>query len=300
MFETEDHPFSGSERIAAAPRNGSLLQNKYAFGEVQVAAEETDTDTTYYFKNPHPSAGRSLVIQLTITGAAAYRDANGERLIERDYAVLFSPDEAAANGGPAPSTKPFRKRTLEFSDCASLRVVFDRLRSDFGPVVSMPGHSAARGIFDEIMDRFRTGRTPDPYRESELLFRLLISIYRDQVEGTRATDPIEFGYHYIVNRFRHASNVKEIAAACGVTREYFARQFKERYGETPGELLKRLRIEHAQSLLAMTSMPVEEVASASGFSAANVFARSFRQHLGRTPGEFRADMREKKIRSRPA
>jgi AraC-like DNA-binding protein len=301
MFEAEDSPFSGSEPAGVPPRAGNLLRKlEYAFGVVQVAAEETRTDPSYYFNNKHRPDGSGLVVQLTISGAAFFRDGNNERLVERDCAMLFSHDEPTEYGYPPRATKPYRQRYIEFSDCAPLRAVFNRLRTDFGSIVSIPENSIARGIFDEIVDRFRNGRFQDRYQESELLFRLLLSIYRHQMEGTRATDPIEFGYHYIVNRFRYASNVKQIAAACGVTREYFARQFKERYGESPGELLKRLRIEHAQSLLAMTSMPVEEIANASGFSASNAFGRRFRQQLGLTPGQFRADLRAKKIRSRPA
>lgn len=272
----------------------------YEFGTVQVAAEETRTDASYYFDNQHRPDGSGLVVQLTISGAAFFRDARGEQLVGRDCAMLFSHDEPTEYGFPPNAKQPYRQQYIEFSDCAPLRAVFNRLRADFGSIVSIPEHSAARGIFDEILERFRAGRFRDRYHESDLLFRLLLSIYRHQVEGTRATDPVEFGYHYILNRFRSASNIKQIAGVCGVTREYFARSFKERYGESPGELLTRLRMEHAESLLAVTNMPVEDVAGASGFSASNAFARRFRQHTGKSPGQYRADLGAKKIRSRPA
>lgn len=260
---------------------------EYIFGTVQVANEQVWNSASYFFNNKRRPDGSGLVVQLTLSGAAFFRDEKGERLVEKEQAMLFSHDEETEYGYPPDSTEPYRQQYVEFTDCEILRTVFDRLRRDFGSLVAIPENSVARGIFNEILERFRTGEFHDRYHESELLYRLLISIYRDQVEGTRARDPIEFGYNYILNRFRYASNVKQIAAACGITREYFAREFKLRYRESPGALLKRLRIEHAQSLLTTTNMPVEEIAGASGFSASNAFGRRFKQQFGVTPGAFR-------------
>lgn len=272
---------------------------EYTFGIVQIAAEEVRTDPSYYFDNQNRPDGSGLVVQLTIGGAAFFRDAAGERLVPRDHAMLFSHEEASVYGYPPDASEPYRHQYIEFSDCLTLRTVFEELMREFGAIVNIPENSRARGIFNEILERFRTGAFEDRYHESDLLYRLLISIYREQIERTRGRDPIEFGYHYILNRFRYASNLKGVAAACGVSREYFAREFKRRYRQSPGGFLKGLRIRHAESLLRTTSMPVEEIAVASGFAAVNAFIRRFKQCFGVSPGAFREGIRRRKQNRRP-
>lgn len=272
---------------------------EYTFGIIQIAAEEVRTDPSYFFDNQNRPDGSGLVVQLTIGGAAFFRDASGERLVPRGDAMLFSHQEASVYGYPPGATEPYRHQYIEFSDCLTLRTVFSELMREFGAIVSIPENSRARGIFNEILERFRTGAFEDRYHESELLYRLLISIYREQIERTRGRDPIEFGYQYILNRFRYASNLKGVAAACGVSREYFAREFKQRYGKSPGGFLKELRMRHAESLLKTTSMPVEEIAVASGFAGVSAFIRRFKQCYGASPGAFRERVRGQRQTRRP-
>ena len=78
-----------------------------------------------------------------------------------------------------------------------------------------------------------------------------------------------------------------MARQCGVTREHFIRAFGERYGETPGVMLRRLRLEHARSMLLATELPVAEVAAASGFASATTFCRAFRAAYAISPARVR-------------
>ena len=115
-----------------------------------------------------------------------------------------------------------------------------------------------------------------------------MALYREQVHGTREEDPIEFGSHVLRARFRGEINLKTIARQCGVSREHFIRAFSDRYGETPGALLRRLRLEHARTMLQATELPIGEVARASGFSSAATFCRAFRAAFATTPGDVRS------------
>lgn len=273
---------------------------EHSFGVIQVAAEETRIGESYYFHNRHRPDGAGLAVQLTVRGAAFFEDGEGRRLVQPDYAMLFSHAEDSAYGYPPQATEPYVQRYVEMTDCQALRNVFDRITTDFGPIVYLPQNSEARDLFNEIVERFRIGRFRDRYEESELLYRMLIAIYRQQVDGTRIQDPIEFGHHFICHRFRNASNLKEIAQMCGVTREYFAREFRRRYRQTPGQLLKRLRLEHAELLLRTTSMAVVDVSAAAGFSSMNTFGRMFKRHHRQSPSDFRSDAWRRGERVRPA
>ena len=48
-------------------------------------------------------------------------------------------------------------------------------------------------------------------------------------------------------------------------------------------MLRRLRLEHADAMLAATQQTVEDVALASGFTSANSFSRAYRQKFGHSP-----------------
>jgi transcriptional regulator GlxA family with amidase domain len=151
----------------------------------------------------------------------------------------------------------------------------------------MPDASEATTLFDECIERYRKRQFRDRFHESELVYRLLIALYREQVQGTRTSDPIEFGHHYVRNHFRSPVNLKGIAQKCGVSREHFIREFSGRYQESPGLMLRRLRLEHGQAMLTATVLSVQEVALASGFTSSNTFCRAYRTRFGRSPGSER-------------
>ncbi len=257
------------------------------FARVLGAAEERRVDRSYFYDNSRRGGIDTLVVQRTLSGAGFFENAQGRQLVLPGRAMLFTHRERSRYGYPPEATAPYRLRFLGFPPTPALRSIFDRLRQDFGAVVNLPEGSAAAQHFDEALERFRKRTFEDAWQESELLFRMLIALYREQVSATRIHDPIEYGSHYLRNRFRSPVNLKQVAAACGVSREHFIRAFHIRYGEPPGAVLRRLRLEHARAMLDATSLPVEEIALASGFASLNTFGRAFRARYGQSPGRQR-------------
>ena len=80
----------------------------------------------------------------------------------------------------------------------------------------------------------------------------------------------------------------ELAAAVGVHPVHLSRGFRAAYGCTPGEYLRRVRIEQAQRLLAESRMPLAQVAAAVGYYDQSHFTIVFRRVTGTTPGQYRA------------
>ncbi len=253
------------------------------FTVVHVGAEEVRDHPDYCFDNTHREGQFSLVIQRTLAGAGFFRDANGTVPVPAGHAMLFTHTEPTGYGYPPDATEPYRLRFLAFSPQGA-QDLFNRLRADFGSVVRMPDESEATALFDEAIERFRQRRFRDRLHETELMCRLLIALYREQVQGTRTSDPIEFGHHYVRNHFRSPVNLKGIAQKCGISREHFIREFSARYRESPGVMLRRLRLEHARAMLAGTELSVQDVALASGFTSSNTFCRAYRSRFGRRPG----------------
>lgn len=256
------------------------------FSIVHGVDEEIRTSASYRWDNRRRADSQDVVVQQTLAGQAFFEDSGGRRLVPAGQAMLFSHDEDSSYGYPPEVTEPYRQRFVSFR-LAGLRTWFDRLRSEFGSVLRMPVDGEAAATLEEIIRNFRGRSFRDRFHQTELLHQLLVALYREQVAASQETDPIERGYHHLRDHFRSPLNLKEVADRCGVSREHFIRAFGRRYGEPPGEMLRRLRLEHAHRMLRTTQTPVQDVALACGFADSNSFCRAYRRRFGDTPGRER-------------
>lgn len=254
-----------------------------AFARVHWAMEQVETTPEYFFDNSKRAQTDNLVIQRTLAGAVQFTDRAGKRLVTAGQAMLFTHREPSSYGYPADATTPYRLRFIASTVSVGLRDLFDAIRRDFGAVVLMPKESEATEVFNEVYERHTRGDFRDRFHEAELLHRVLILIYREQVQGTRTNDPVEFGRYWLQDHFRSPVNLKEVAEKCDVSREHFIREFTARYGEPPGRWLRRLRLEHARIMLAASERTVEEVALSCGFAGVNAFGRAYRARYGKSP-----------------
>ncbi len=82
-------------------------------------------------------------------------------------------------------------------------------------------------------------------------------------------------------------SVRAIAAELGVHPVNLARRFRLAFGLSPGEYLRRCRLERAQRLMHRSSAPLAEIAAATGFADQSHFTNAFRRTFGISPGAFR-------------
>ena len=82
-------------------------------------------------------------------------------------------------------------------------------------------------------------------------------------------------------------SMAEIAAEVDVHPTHLAQTFRERYGCTMGEYLRRIRIEAARADLELTGKPLAAIALDTGFSDQSHFTRVFKDLTGETPGAWR-------------
>jgi AraC family transcriptional regulator len=78
-----------------------------------------------------------------------------------------------------------------------------------------------------------------------------------------------------------------IAREVGVHPIHLARTFRRFLHCTPGEYLRRCRVNRALSLLRETRRPLSHVALDSGFADQSHMTHAFRRHLGFPPGQVR-------------
>ncbi|KUR80196.1 GlxA family transcriptional regulator [Novosphingobium sp. FSW06-99] len=80
------------------------------------------------------------------------------------------------------------------------------------------------------------------------------------------------------------ARLEDLADAAGVTRRQLERLFMAHFGIGPASYYRNIRLDRARSFLAETSLPLIEVAVATGFSSKSAMARAYVQKFGRPPG----------------
>lgn len=253
------------------------------FPAVLSVGGETRDSPSYFFDNATRGPASLAVIQRTLAGRCWFQEKGRRQDVTAGRAMLFTYSEPTSYGYPGDETARYELDFLNLG-IGSLAPLFARLRRDFGSVVNMSPDNQAAALFEELHDRFKQRSFQDRLHAAELIHRMLIALYREQVQGARTSDPIEFGHHYLRSHFRSPINLKLVAEKCGVSREHFIREFTRRYRESPGALLRRLRLEQSRAMLATSlDTDVETIALASGYASANTFCRAYRQKYGRSP-----------------
>lgn len=89
---------------------------------------------------------------------------------------------------------------------------------------------------------------------------------------------------------RTIGNITGYAQAAGISENYLSRQVKQSTGRSVGAWIDIARVVRAKRLLARTSMPIIDIASAVGLDDQSYFARFFKRETGQTPTGFRKAM----------
>jgi AraC family transcriptional regulator len=91
--------------------------------------------------------------------------------------------------------------------------------------------------------------------------------------------------------FASNPSIDEIAARARVHPVHLCRSFRKHHGMTVGQYLRRLKVEHARTLLAQGELRLSEIAVRCGFCDQSHFSSVFKRLAGVTPGDFRASAR---------
>jgi transcriptional regulator GlxA family with amidase domain len=96
---------------------------------------------------------------------------------------------------------------------------------------------------------------------------------------------------WAVENLDKSLSVEDLALHAAMSRRNFTRAFTTELGTSPAHYIERLRIEAARRLLQDSSDNLEEIASACGFSSAELMRRAFLRLTGITPSEYRQRFR---------
>ena len=89
-------------------------------------------------------------------------------------------------------------------------------------------------------------------------------------------------------RFFEQLDVDDMAAAAGLSRAHFSREFRRAFGESPHAYLLTRRLERAASLLRFTDRSVADICFSVGLQSVGSFTSSFTRTYGVSPAAYRA------------
>jgi len=89
-------------------------------------------------------------------------------------------------------------------------------------------------------------------------------------------------------RYSEPLAVGDLAAAAGLSRAHFSREFRRTFGESPHAYLLTRRLERAAALLRTTDRSVAEICFSVGLQSLGSFTTSFTRTYGASPTAYRA------------
>lgn len=105
---------------------------------------------------------------------------------------------------------------------------------------------------------------------------------------------------YIRKHFTKRVSLKTIAEEFNLTPHTIRRLFHKHYGDvTPGELIRRLRLQYASELILRSTEPIANIADLCGFKDQFSFSRAFKKATGQSPLNYRKAFQKKSEKSLP-
>jgi AraC-like DNA-binding protein len=89
-------------------------------------------------------------------------------------------------------------------------------------------------------------------------------------------------------RYFERLDVDDLAAAAGLSRAHFSREFSRTFGESPHAYLLTRRLERAAALLRDTDRSVADICFSVGLQSVGSFTTSFTRMFGCSPTAYRA------------
>ena len=92
---------------------------------------------------------------------------------------------------------------------------------------------------------------------------------------------------FLRENFAESFSLGAVAKIADVHPSHLSRVFREKFGCTVGEYVRRLRVEFACRQILTTEIPLSEIASNAGFSDQSHFNKIFKNLFNLTPNEYR-------------
>ncbi len=252
------------------------------------AGHQVRTDESYYYNSRKRTDRPQMVVQYTLAGTGFYHDERGRTELPAGWAwVSIIPGEFEY--GFAPHTFQPYEFTFVCLDGSEVLDWYQRLTQSFGHVMNLGTEGRIGPMILALAHAKETGRLPDRYVQSAMVYQLLMEIFSTANRARLDTSPRVTQALRLISE--HAGDadfgIAQLAVAMDCSREHVTRLFRAAIGVSPIDYLTQQRLRRAADALRSSGDKLELIARRCGFTNANYFCRAFREHVGTTPAKFR-------------
>ena len=164
-----------------------------------------------------------------------------------------------------------------------------------GPDVHISGssYSAFGELFNKIYLEFTNREEGYINIIRAYVIELIIKMFRKMSKEpnsetvSRQSRIVDTTLSYLRENYQKQLSLDELAAQVFLSKDYFARLFRETTGMPISALLQKIRIEEACKMLTGTNRKVDDIASDCGFHDIKYFYNAFKKITGMTPRQYR-------------
>jgi AraC-like DNA-binding protein len=233
----------------------------------------------YFRDNKNKSHTDVITLHVTLKGTIVLHTPNEELLVPQGHLMICRHGDNSSYEKTDPKTD-YACLWVNLSG-AGLAEHYDALREEHGSIFNMGlDHPTLRGI-RRLCELTNPKEPAAPLVMAAAIHRLTMALYGQvEVGFCGQLSPVNLAIHQIVSSPLHSWNIKELAAQCGCSREYFSRTFKRKYGKAPQEYLIHTRTERALYLLKHTALPASAIVAQTGFPSLTALSRHIQSTTG--------------------
>lgn len=256
------------------------------FAVEYVAIESREAYSYRWSGNTHYLALHDILLH---EGGSVVDDMKPDATHDLRNTITFLPRGCSIEGWSRPADRTNSFTALYF-DPSVLR---DDLDLRYREASLQPILYAREGRLQETMRKLGAliadPHVDDVYAESACILAAIEALGLKQPEksGALTNRQMKMVSDYVADHLTDEISLSDLASAANLSRYHFARAFKASTGQTPYVFVMARRVERASELLASGDLPIEAVASLSGFGNTARLRRYFQQFKGETPRTFR-------------
>ena len=108
------------------------------------------------------------------------------------------------------------------------------------------------------------------------------------VPRNRTRNPrVQVVIDFMNTNLQRSISLSELADLANLSRSHLCRLFKSQTGLSPGEYLRRLRMEKARELLSTSVLSIKQIMAMAGYNSKSHFVHHFRRSFDVAPSEYR-------------
>lgn len=246
-------------------------------------------DADYYWDGMKRIDGPLYLFQYTVSGFGQFR--LGEETYDIHSGTAFLAEIPGDHHYCLPRSSDHWSFYFVLFRQQHLQKLWAELLQAVGVTPSFDPSSAVVHTLKALYTEARGNRIQNSYQASALIYRLIMELLQtstlQQQEKANWPQQIKQAAAFMESEYHRLQSLDDVASAAGLSKYYFTRMFTKTTGISPMDYVTKLRIEKAVHLLRSSSLSVEDIAYAVGYSSGSYFSKVFRNRVGFPPADFR-------------